>query len=471
MNVLLSYCGGIIEDGLARKTLGADYYPTLEKLTKITPQKIGADKVMRNFRTMNIGGKECVVFPRRYVLEMPKTGVKITKIINKLNEGRPIAAPDFGAELSPNQEIVVRHLFATEFAGRIGSAVINLKAGQGKTFVAGAMIAKLARRALYVVFRESLQSQVCRDLKGCLPAAKIAKFGKDSDTADVVVIVINSAVRQPQTFFAGFGFVILDEIHSYCSEKWAEIFWKAGSKYMLGMSATTDMREDGFDIVYHHHLGEVIHCDKLAGYDANESEFCGQVVALKYFGPDEYTQFLRNESTNILFTPDMIKQFCADPQRNAAIVDELIALYRDPIRYVMVFSDLREHLEEIAKLIIAAIGDEVDAPEVGIMRGGIKSAAKEKVLTARIILTTYGYSGTGVSIPQINSLVMMTPRKKGHIQFLARAMRKGGDTSIRRIFVDVVDMRTPLKRQYFARCSAYEFYKLEIKDKYVNAED
>ena len=96
--------------------------------------------------------------------------------------------------------------------------------------------------------------------------------------------------------------------------------------------------------------------------------------------------------------------------------------------------------------------------------GGIKDKTVESLKqNARVLLTTYAYSGTGVSIDKMTAMVFATPRRSNMKQILARILRRGGNKRIRRKVIDIVDDKTPIKYQYGSRLIAYEFYGMNVE--------
>ena len=101
--------------------------------------------------------------------------------------------------------------------------------------------------------------------------------------------------------------------------------------------------------------------------------------------------------------------------------------------------------------------------ETSILRGGV---TKEELKRARsqcyVVITTYGYSRRGVSIQEMTTLVLATPRRNGLHQISGRILRRGSDTSIIRNIIDIVDVRTVLKTQYADRAKIYKQRKYPI---------
>lgn len=444
------------------KTRLDDY---LSKLKVKAVSKVGHPKPFKLYREVTFAGRSHYILPRGCV-----DGFRASKLLNVVDllPPKPRVDYEFEGELYQNQVVVRDHLMTKYFAGDYGQCTLNMGAGLGKTATAAGMITALKTRVLYVTKDRFLQKQAYGDLKGFFPRAKICKFEnkKYDPTAqyDIVVIVINSALMQKRPFFTQFGLAIVDEIHAFCKRKRSELFWLLQMRYLLGMSATTNDRSDQLDAVYHRHFGDVVHAASLPGFDIAGAEFQGKVKAIRYAGPEKYAQDIYSEQTGMLFTPAMISLLTQDPARNRLVVDEIIKLWRKPSRYIYVFSEYREHLTTLASMLKERIGvDAVMEDDVNTMMGGIKDDALERAVKSRIILTTYGFGSTGISIKHMNACVFATPRRNGYKQTCARAMRRGSDLTIVRKFIDIVDSKSALKYQFCGRKQAYDYYGFTIK--------
>ena len=97
------------------------------------------------------------------------------------------------------------------------------------------------------------------------------------------------------------------------------------------------------------------------------------------------------------------------------------------------------------------------ARAISILRGGVARDAvgKARAAGAHVVLTTYGFSRRGISLPDMTALVLASPRRHGSTQTLGRILRRGSDESILRVIVDVVDVCTGLKSQSTERKRAY----------------
>lgn len=488
MNAIITQNSVIIPDSEVRKFYKELYQKLLKKLTIRTPQRIGPDKTIKIYKYDIIDGSRLLHIPRNTGYKLYSNG-SIESATNAVPKGRKIDLK-LNATLYDNQKIVVDYLMKNNFNDELreegwATATLNMTAGMGKTFTVGGLINRLQLNTLYIVPREKLQQQAKEDLALCFPTANIqTPNGSKSAlvqaaTCDIMIMIINSACRMEDNFFAKFGLVVFDEVHTYCSSARSQIFWKAHTECVLGMSATTSDREDKFDPVYHKHLGEPIMAADIPGFDAPDANFIGKVKTIRYFASEEYSQNILSPVTGYVDFDKMLNQFMRDDTRNKLVVQEILKLYNDPVykRYIMAFADRREHLEIINKLLIEEFkqkpqhdtdNDDIFMPELEPelvkMQGGSKQDILKKANHARIILTTYGYSGTGVSIVHINSLVFITPRKQGYKQICARGMRRGSDIKIPRYFIDIVDSGTSVKNQYYHRKQAYNYYNFEYAE-------
>lgn len=474
MTAQLTTRGLIVPEYLLKKLFAENYNQFLNKLTIKYEPKIGAPQITRLYEVKYVGTTRSIVLPRTYLQKTRKyiaTQIAMPALL-------PIKA-DLLCELFEDQKLIISTLIARNFApDKIASgeacALLNLGAGRGKTMIAAGLIAHLGVRAIYVVPKNPLADQAEKDMRGalsCSVARYCAKPGKKAGNVspDVLIVVINSAILHPE-IFADRSLVIFDEVHCYCSAKRKAIFRAATLPICFGMSATTAERKDGSDIVAIRELafGGILYGDTIL--EDNTERFDCDVKIINYYGPDEHTKALTHESTDILFCHYMYQQFARDPYRVQLAMREIAELYNwvgpsGQTHLIYVFC------EEIAPLTIMhgalseRFGDALECPEVKSLVGGIKSEQMTAIReSAHIILTTYGFSGTGISINHASAIVFLTPRKAQMKQVLARILRRGSDREIRRQVRDIVDARTPLKWQVNERKKAYEFYAMNVSE-------
>jgi hypothetical protein len=424
------------------------------------------------------------------------------KILNKvdviLGPAKKISV-ELNHEPFDNQKILVRYLLENVFTQvRIGNgtaaAILNLRAGMGKTYVAGGIINELKLRTLYIVNKRPLMMQAVKDLRAMFYPdddgeiiCPVYAYGSEKkrdplsnlENHSVTVIVVDSALRRDDDFFRQYSFIIYDEVHSYCTQLRKKIFNKC-THAALGMSATTEDRSDGFDVAAHKELAfdDIIRAESIPGFDYDNVHFDCHAKVLDYSGPAEHTQNLTHESTGNVFVHYMHNQYLRDPYRLKLAVDEIISLYdwRGPngeFHCLYLFGEEIELLkialnainEELAKRNRDDIANNIEVPELGLemFTGGLKDDKIADISkNGRILASTYSYASTGISILRMSCIVFLTPRKAQMKQCIARILRRGSDLNIPRIVVDIVDKKTCLARQLGSRMAAYNHYGFEI---------
>lgn len=500
----VSQCGLVFPVLVLSKLLGdKGYIALLKKLTITYIPKVGPPVVAKLYKITNPNGTRMVRLPRALCDVLG--GVAAIEAV--FPEHKLGFLPRLQLDLFPNQTLCVEALMRIYSEERqlrgTACAELVLRAGMGKTFVAAGLIARLGLRTLYIVPKDVLMKQACDDLRGCfesndrvdaaLRPLVIGPFGRLRkadprtivETQDVTVILIHSALLQTEEFFAKYSFVICDEVHTLCSKEWRKIFEKCHARVMLGMTATPNQRGDKMDPIAQKEFvcarDGIVDAEKLPGYVHDDVNFKSRVTVLRYCGPPQYTQTLRHAATDGVFCGYMHRQFLSDPYRLFIAVQAVKALYewrgsRGQQHCIYVFCEELELLQILFRAFRDTFGDDIRAPEigneVGNFVGGIKEEAVDNIKdNARILLTTYGYGGTGVSILKMTAIVKLTPRRANMLQIDARILRRGGDESIERRIVDIHDYKSCLKGQLSSRMQSYEHYNMEVEIKKVKWED
>lgn len=470
----LSQNGFIVPIDIMRKVFGEKVKRLLEKLTVTYRPKIGPPTIVKMYRIAN----GCIYLPRTSMRAL-------SRLINIRISMPPLIRINvvLGIELYRNQQIVIdrlRGIFTPErIADGTACALLNMRAGTGKTFMAAGLIVQLGLRTLYIVHKCILRKQAVDDFRACYPDNPdiVGAWPEVDPSHSITVIVINSALKRDAEFFNQYSFIIFDEVHEYCSSIRRNIFHHHAPA-MLGMSATTEDRTDGFDIIAHRELAfdGIVRAASLPDYVVDEIAFECHARVINYYGPPEHTCTLTHEATGLIFTPYMHKQYLRDPYRLKLVVDELVRIYdwRGPtgqMHCIYIFAEeielLRIGMNALQAALNARNRDDIDiiVPELGLelFIGGLKDAQiKNAIARGRVYCSTYGYSGTGVSITKMTAILFLTPRKAKMLQILARILRGGSDITIPRIVIDINDVNTCLTRQFGQRLLAYNHYGFDI---------
>ena len=480
----LTYSGFIVPAATLQKRLGHRYGTFLNKLTITHYPVIGPARKTILYKFVAHNNVNCICLPRTLLRVLVEN--KILNNIDILFSRHDKIQAQLKIDLFKNQIILVDYLCDNVFTqDRISqgtsTAILNLRAGLGKTYIAGGLIAKLCVRTLYIVTNKFLAKQAYDDLNACT-ACNIELYDKKNTNllgrgADVVIIVINSALLRDVNFFNKFAFIILDEVHAYCSEQRREIFRNC-SPIMFGMSATTEERNDGSYKIAHMELAfdNIIRAENIAGFTYEDTEFNCSAKIIKYYGAPEYTRNLTHASTGKIFTHYMHNQYISDPVRTSIAIEELINLYdwvgpdASSRHHIYVFAEEIDILRTARDTFITALAtrrpdivQDIHAPELhaNLFVGGTVDI-ENIIKNSRILFTTYGYAGTGISILKMSAILFLTPRKSNMKQILARILRRGSDTVIPRVVIDMVDCKTALAKQYMYRSVAYDFYGFKL---------
>lgn len=449
--------------------------------------------------------KMIITFPRFGIIDYFKKNYKNYNIIKKLGNGlKPDTPFKWNGNYKENQIIIKDYIMNNIYNNenvKLGNCglILNLEAGQGKSYLAAGLMEKLQKKTLIICHNKSILNQWVELLTKAYPNNKIGiYYGEKKIDGDIIVSIINSLlldefyfnsveyisnnkgvqkvikkkVIKSDDFFNMFGYVILDEIHEYSGGKRKNIYNLIQSKYMLGLSATPDENPQGMDNINTWNCGNILVADKLNGYSVETINFKGDVLKVEYKGNKKYTDLILNEKLGVVSCSSMISQICEDPYRLYLITKIIFDLLNNK-QFIFVFTDRREYLNKIKTMLeIQNISShfllsKTDELNITNLMGGSKASdiefAKKQ---SKIILTTYQFMGTGVSIPKMDAIVLATPRKSKSKQYINRIFRLGSNYDITRKIVDIVDVMTPMKSQYYNRKKHYDDKKYPIiKDK------
>lgn len=449
----------------------------LKKLKHVYYSKKGIPKSFTLYkRITQQNGTEILILPRSSIRELLKIeGMVLRNTLSGLHNLRDLLRNELAQFLYEDQKIIVAEILRNMMS-QTGTASLNLRAGYGKTFIAGGLICALGVHAIYVVPTRELAKQTVEDLRIVLPDEIIVRYVDTSDelakivagiggACDVCVAVINTVlIAAPKYETTGhcintaFSLAIFDEVHTYCSQKRSNIFWLAQTNYMFGMSATIGDRRDGFDFAVAHHLPPLIDAAQVRGFSYGENPFMLHVHAIKFKARAEFAQNLRHEKTGEIFTHYMYEQFTADNERNELVVHCARELYTRK-HNTFIFVEERAHAEKLRDALVQDA--QIPQEEIVLFYGGTSEETRALAIAengARIIIATFSYCGTGISIVRMSAMILASPRYSNMKQIIGRILRRGSDATIVRDVIDIIDYKTCLARQFRIRQNAYDYY-------------
>ena len=442
--------------------------------------------------------KQRIIIPRFGIFEIlnNKFGLEDFSIKCQISTGdKPIKPFKWKKEMSltDNQNVIAKYLLDNVYNTeriKVGSAgtILNLEAGQGKSYLATYFMYKFQKKTAIILHSTALIDQWVKVLNLCYDNTIGFYYGKKKIDGDIVLLIIDSALSDEFKFkntlgeiitlnaidfYKRFGYIIYDECHEYANGSSSKVFKVAQSTYILGLSATPDENAYKFDPIIWWELGPITKADDLLGYKSTKNSFKADIHRIMYYGPPQFTKLLKNEKTGMTSFSSTINMICEDKIRMRLVIECIHKCMKENL-YTFVFADRREYLEELRLLLsteqaaenslVEIVTDdknslvEIVTDDKDFMRivGGAKSTDLEQAETsARVILTTYAYMGTGKSIVKMNGLVLANPRKNKMKQYINRIFRLGSDSSVKRHVYDIVDMKTMLKNQWSIRKKHY----------------
>lgn len=259
------------------------------------------------------------------------------------------------------------------------------------------------------------------------------------------------------------GFIV-HNCHNTSSKVFSNVLKKLCCKYTIGLSATPK-RSDGCEYVFKWHLGDIV-------YSSNTlRQGLPPIIKLVKLKSDEYKEITTTNpmtgQNQIQFT-SMLTELVQMQKRNKYILDTIINCVNEK-RTVLLMSDRRTHLQ----LIYNMLQEQTVSFTYGLFLGQMKSKDLDKSMSCQVILATYSAFSEGVSKKDLNTLILITPKKYiGHLkntsknesgkmeQIVGRIFRKE-HLEIHPMIIDLCDDFSVYKNQSSQRKA---FYKSHFKN-------
>jgi len=356
--------------------------------------------------------------------------------------------------------------------GGFGSCGGNLIApcGSGKTVMGAEIALRLGRRTAVLVHKEFLARQWEDALRmltggtfnektrhwegGEIRIGRVQRERCEYEDKDVVIVMCQSLVGKttkreyPREFFESCGLVIGDEIHRYAAEVWQEALMQFPARRRLGLTATF-RRRDGMLGVIEKHIGPVI-------YEMNVETVPVRVHFVKIATTMDARAY-SNLWDGKLNRGKLISRLAENTRRTEVIL-RLILRATGADRKVLVLSERRKHLEEMAKGAERGLSSE----DIGFFVGGKSEEELDIAATKRLIFATYQMAKEGLDIPAIDTLFLATPMADVE-QSVGRIVRASADKK-EPVVIDIVDRNIgPCAGFAMARRKQYETLGYDIK--------
>jgi superfamily II DNA or RNA helicase len=225
----------------------------------------------------------------------------------------------------------------------------------------------------------------------------------------------------------------------------SRIFYKIGTKYNLGLSATLT-RTDGLTKVIKYFLGETIVSLKLS--------ILNPKIVIKFTNIEPLVEKrMANGKANI---PGMINDLCDSFARNLEIVNIIKEKYYEG-RKILVLTHRRNNCNDLKRLLESTLINSENV--VGLYYGGMKKEALQESNKKKIIVATYQAASEGYDNPELDTLVLATP-KSNIEQAIGRILRQKNINYPE--VLDFVDAWSVFNNLYFSRMKYYKKKKYNI---------
>lgn len=355
-------------------------------------------------------------------------------------------ALSFQGSLRPEQEKAVAALLAHDMG------VLVAPPGAGKTVMGCAAIAKRNVPTLVLADRKPLleqwRSQLMRFLGLASKDMGQVGGGRNSQRGVVDLAMIQSLARREDldTFFASYGFIIVDECHHIPAVEFQGCIKKAPVRYFLGLTATP-YRRDGLQEIISMQCGPIRH----------EMGKSGGSLPLNLIVRETAFGYLEDDNQHI---QEVFKKLAQDEMRNGMITQDVLAAVANGRRCLI----LGQRKDHCAALAAALSGKGAEPFMLTGLQGKKQRTALLKAIQGTpadkplVVVATGQYLGEGFDCPQMDALFMASPSSfKGRlVQYVGRVLREHpGKTNA--LVYDYVDSQVGvLKSMYYRRLKAYK---------------
>lgn len=321
-----------------------------------------------------------------------------------------------GGGFRGNQEATVDKLVAHFKAGNYG-ARLEAKPGSGKTALSLMVAQKLGVPAIILVHKDDLAQSWHREAQKFFPGVVLGHIQGEqwnyvaghASTA-MVQTLWRRRGKYPQGFTHQFGMVIIDEGHRFSAQTFEHVVKIFPARYRLAVSATW-YRNDELHEAWDMHVGPLVATCKIDTLTGRYVQ-----VGLNFVIPGIYP----NTPMAI-----MLNRLAENKQYNTWLAQEIAkAVQKD--RKVVVLSDRIEQLRSIKFLLEEELYRNGTRKVASLYIGEMVEHERSAARAADVILATWALMAEGTNIPELDTLILATPRSSIE-QAIGRVQRKVPD--------------------------------------------
>ena len=346
-----------------------------------------------------------------------------------------------------------------------GGCTIIADCGFGKTRLALGLISRLGRKAMVLCNRDVLMLQWATVFEELMPALKVSwiqgtanmdkKAVKASDgriflgpqePCDICICSIETLIEGlPKTLLESFGTLVVDECHHLAAATLMHAVPMVPARYVVGLSATPD-RRDGLEHVLYWLLGPTSFVYKRLPSITGQSS----TVEVRKLFFDEGQQKEKYYMGGQMAFAEMLTFLSQDPKRNKLLLDTIIRLVEESRTKIIVVSGLVDHCCKLKEALEAFSGFTL---KIALMAGPNVESAKAKDPETKVVLATYSLLEEGYDDPDLDTLVLATPRSR--IQQTVGRIERTKQDKLRPLVVDLVDSFSVYPAMFYKRKKFY----------------
>ena len=397
------------------------------------PQMFYQEKKVECFTFFDAGTTRYVCLPFSYYYHYLTTTLpRLPKPQHSVNELK------FVGNLLPRQQAIKDE--SLEILQRTGSILLCLHTGFGKTIFTLYLVSCLGMKAVVLCHRNIIIQQWLESCAKYLPSLNavemdIAQYKKNPSCwkdVDVLVCSVINVPKIPAAVFKQFGCVVVDEVHTICTNEFSKSLHYLVPSYLIGLSATP-FRSDGMD-----------------------------TLLQLYFGPEmivrNMRRFFNAYRLNTGFIPQqedthwssLLRSQAQDVDRNKLIC-KLVWYFRK--RTILVLVKHKGQANKLKKWLL----------KLGIDTDVFMDTMKKVNYDCNVLVATYSKGGVGFDHPKLDMLITGADVKENFMQYLGRVFRRDDTVPI---YVDMRDNLKVLQDHAKVRLDICKEVGAEVKDFY-----
>ena len=233
--------------------------------------------------------------------------------------------------------------------------------------------------------------------------------------------------------FKDFGLVIFDEAHHAPSKYFSRALPIINCKRTLALSATPN-RADKLEKILYWYFGDILY------KQPTEKLNTVLIKMIKFDSQDKHFKEYRTNYGNDINRPKTINKITEIQSRNKLIIKIIKEFIEEEGRKLLVLSDRINHLQ--------ILHDSINLLKITTCSyyiGGMKQKDLDKSTESQVIFATFSMAQEALDIPELNTLLMVTPRKEVE-QAVGRITRKK-DHLVQPTVIDIIDQLPSFDRQ------------------------